>query len=242
MAKVQIYEITVNKFYKHNPKTRKSFTHFMVAKNYFNDSKIVQLTPNESQLFLYCCSIACDMGSNQFTITSQSLPKHFRISCKSLHNHLTRLEQFQLLTVTKIDPLIKRIEVKGIEEKRREVTSIGEKKIKHETTPVWEAYKKAYQERYHVEPIRNAKTNGIISKLVSRVGHEEAVLLVQFYLYHNNHYYIKKMHDLGACLSDAEGLVTQRLRGKAITDKEVREFSQHEANMELLEASRKGGF
>lgn len=118
------YKIVIEKFFEHNPSSKKGYTHFMVSKSIFNDEKIANLKPIEFQLYIYCLSICADMSSNQFTISAQILPKYLRISAKSLHNCLSRLQSFQLLSYVENSPsYIKeenRIEKKGIEGKVKE--------------------------------------------------------------------------------------------------------------------------
>lgn len=112
------YKIEIHNWLKHNPKSKKGYTHFMVSKSIFNDEKIANLKPIEFQLYMYLLSVCADMASNQFRISAQMLPRYMRISAKSLHNYLTRLQLFQILTAVKIDPLI---EENRKEENRKEV-------------------------------------------------------------------------------------------------------------------------
>lgn len=245
MSNKSIYKITIINFLKHNPKSKKSFTHLMLSKSYFSDYKIAQLTPHESLLFIYLLTICADFAHDSITISTQSLPNSLRIRTTSLRNALVRFQQIQLLTFEKIDSLYNRIEEKRIEEKRIEVnrgSNVRNKIDLENNRKVWSAYLASYLERYKVEPTRNAKVNSLVSQLVKRVGPEEAILLVQFYLSHNKQFYISKMHDLSACVLDAEALVTQRLRGKAVLDKDIKEFVQQAGFNELIEASKKGGF
>lgn len=243
MNKHDTYKVTVLNFYKHNPKQKKSYTHFMVAKNYFHDHKIAQLTPNESQLFLYCCAISCDMASNQIAITVQSIPKQFRISSKSLLNHLERLQQLQLVTFEKTSSFNNRIEENRKEENIIEVPR-GSKEIqksnKDLNKKIWETYRDAYFLRYKVEPLRNASVNSKISQLAQRAG-ENSLEIVKFYLSHNEKFYVQKMHDIGICLKDAESLHTQLKRNKAITSIDVTNYVNEQRVNEIDAAIERGG-
>ncbi|MGZ3770088.1 MAG: hypothetical protein ACXVCP_00250 [Bdellovibrio sp.] len=121
------YKVVIEKWFEHNPKSKKGYTHFMLSKRIFNDEKIANLKPIEFQLYLYCLSICADMSSNQFTISAQMVPKYLRISAKSLHNCLSRLQSFQLLSFSQNGVSYikeeKRIEKKEIEEKEKKVPS-----------------------------------------------------------------------------------------------------------------------
>lgn len=261
MAKHEVYTITVTNFFKHNPKSRKSFTHFMVAKNYFHDAKIVQLTPNESQLFLYCCAIACDMVSNQFQITAQSLPKQFRISSQSLANHLERLQCFQLLSYSKNEPLINRIEENRREEKGIEIRAplsgarllensevIKKPKSKpsaqnlEDARKVRNAYKLEYYNRYKIDVVESAKFHSAIKQIIARIGVEDALGTLQFFVWHNDPLYLKGTHQIGLALRDCESLRTQYIKGKAITFKDLKTFETAETLNKLTEDLKNGGF
>lgn len=123
------------------------------------------------------------------------------------------------------------------------------KKPKKQLTPehqelnrkIWEAYFKAYLVRYNVEPTRNASVNGKISQLAGRLG-DDAPDVIYFYLKHNDSSYLKKLHDIGLCLSNAESLHTQWKRGRAITGNDVRRFEKAAATAEMVENAKNGGF
>ena len=104
---------------------------------------------------------------------------------------------------------------------------------------IWEEYKKTYEEKYKVTPIRNAKTNSIINALGKRLGHE-SVDVVRFFVQHPNSFYITKMHDIACCLSDAESLRTQMIRGKAITKTDIRRYEQAQERFNLRDAIDRG--
>ena len=95
----------------------------------------------------------------------------------------------------------------------------------------WEAYSDAYQRRYQVEPLRNARTNGVIAQIVQRLGAEPAPEVLRFYLRHQDSHYVQRQHDLTLALRDAEALHTQWRRGLSVTRADVR-ASEGEARLE----------
>lgn len=107
---------------------------------------------------------------------------------------------------------------------------------------IWEAYFNAYRLRWGVDPVRNATTNSQISNLRKKLGVDDAIKVVEFYLKHNENWYLKNTHSFGLCLKDAETLRTQMLKGKAITTRDVRSFEKQLGHMELQEELKKGGF
>jgi hypothetical protein len=90
------------------------------------------------------------------------------------------------------------------------------------TAEVWSAYAKAYRQRYGADPVRNATVNSQASQLLARLGAEEAPLVVEFYVSHNNRWYVQNMHSLGICLKDAEKLRTEWATGRSITQEQAK--------------------
>lgn len=101
---------------------------------------------------------------------------------------------------------------------------------------IWEAYREAYKRRYQVEPVRNATTNAQCSSLAKRLG-RAAIDIVQFYLTHNDGFYLKNQHPIGLCLHQAESLHTQWQRGVAVTSTQVRDFEKSQSTHNALEGA-----
>jgi hypothetical protein len=104
---------------------------------------------------------------------------------------------------------------------------------------IWDAYERAYELRWKVTPRRNATTNGQCAHIGKRLG-EDAIAIVEFYLQHNDGFYLKTHHALGGLLRDAEALHTQWQRGQAVTSQQVRQFEKQSTNMDLLDKVRRG--
>lgn len=85
------------------------------------------------------------------------------------------------------------------------------------TRDVWKAYSEAYAVRYGAQPVRNAKVNGQLSQLVSRLGADEAPAVAGFYVGHQNAYYVNAMHSVDALLHDAEKLRTEWATKRTVT-------------------------
>ncbi len=100
-------------------------------------------------------------------------------------------------------------------------------KKKPVTQDSWEAYKKSYESRYSVEPIRNPKINSQLKNLVQRVGKEEAPKVVEFYLSCSDDWLVKKMHPIGILLQDCETYHTRWKAGiQKINNRKHQAFSQ----------------
>ena len=96
----------------------------------------------------------------------------------------------------------------------------------HET---WQAYSDAYERRYKARPVRNATVNGQISAFIKRIGFDEAPHVAEFYVYHNNSFYVQKMHTVGLLLADAEKLRTEWVTKKTMTNTQARQADETQA-------------
>lgn len=76
-------------------------------------------------------------------------------------------------------------------------------------TAAFNAYSEAHLKRYGVEPVRNSKTNALMSQLVDRLGVEEAPLVAAFYLTVDTPLYVNARHPPTLLLRDCESLRTQ---------------------------------
>lgn len=111
------------------------------------------------------------------------------------------------------------------------------------TVPIWQAFSSAYQSRYGVEPVRNAKVNGMLASFAGRVPHAEAPEIAAFYVMHNRQDYVRSKHDVSFLLRDAEGLRTEWATGRRVTDTEARRADRSSATVDqvnrmLAEAGR----
>ena len=97
------------------------------------------------------------------------------------------------------------------------------------TAQTWDAYSQAYAHRYGEGPVRNAK--GVLSRLVDRLGSEEAPLVAAFYLTHNNPWYVKQRHPTDSLLKDCEGLRTQWATGVKATTGEAKNVERSDDAM-----------
>lgn len=88
---------------------------------------------------------------------------------------------------------------------------------------VWDAYARAYEERYEIEPVRNTKQNSICKKLVERLGATEAVGVAAYYPSYRNGYHVSRGHALPSLLADCETIRTAWVSGVQITQTKSRE-------------------
>ncbi len=102
------------------------------------------------------------------------------------------------------------------------------------TCGTWDAYASAYHARYGAAPVRNAKVNGTLSRLVDRLGAEEAPQVAAFYLTHNKPFYVSSRHSTDLLLRDAEGLRTEWATGVKSTTSEAKNAERKDDAMEQI--------
>lgn len=112
------------------------------------------------------------------------------------------------------------------------------------TVATWRAYSAAYESRYGVSPIRNAKVSGQLANLVSRIGADEAPHVAAFYVAHNAAWYVKRGHSVDCLLADAEKLRTEWATSTQITDTHARSADSKQAQgdvwQKLLQEAENG--
>lgn len=94
-----------------------------------------------------------------------------------------------------------------------------------ESAPTWDAYRKAFFNRYGTEPIRNAKVNANLSQFVKRVGVDLAPEVAEFYVNHNLTWYAKNMHSVGIMLANAEKLASEMQSGLNLNDNQIKQHT-----------------
>ena len=110
----------------------------------------------------------------------------------------------------------------------------GKAKREVDTGPTWDSYISAFQRRYRIAPVRNAKTNRNMLDFVKRIGEQEAPLVAEFYLQHNKSYYVSKSHDVGTLLMDAESLRTQWATGNRVTATQAQQADRTQSNFDAF--------
>jgi len=129
----------------------------------------------------------------------------------------------------------------------QKISSIPKNKNKdlspsHET---WQSYSDAYQNRYGVTPVRNATVNAQLSSFIKRIGFDESPHVAAFYVYHNNQFYVTKMHTVGLLLADAEKLRTEWATKTTVTQTQARHADETQARgnvwSKLIEEFKENG-
>jgi hypothetical protein len=104
---------------------------------------------------------------------------------------------------------------------------------------IFDSYKRAYSKRYGTDPVRNKTVNSQCKALGDRLG-VDAIPVVEFYVLHNDGYFLRDQHPVGLCLAKAESLHTQWKRGSAVTSSDVKNFEKQDQYRKLLDKVEKG--
>lgn len=115
-------------------------------------------------------------------------------------------------------------------QKKEEEKEVAPDKPGAPTTPVWFGYATAYEARYGVPPVRNAKVNGQLKTLLARLGAADAPEVAAFYVGHPSAYYVTRGHSVDCLLADCEKLRTEWATGRQINAQTARQQERTAAN------------
>lgn len=245
MARRDIFKISITNWDKYNSNRKKSYRSVMISERFLDDAKILSLAPCEKLLFLMCILHAAQSERGEVLLSTDMIRTCTRLRTTMIPTSFSQLQSLQLLTYEKIDSLSKRNEMNRNEMKRiptRCRTPSPAAKISSPANlKTWAAYAAAYQERYKVDPVRNAKVNCAIAGFVKRVGEEQAPEVAKFFVWHNDSFYLRSTHSFSLALRDAESLHTQWVKGQAITMSDVRDFEKQIAASASVDSASEVG-
>lgn len=250
-------KIEIAKWDKYNPKnTYKSMPWFKCYNSLFDDPKLFGLT--NSQKWLWVCLLCLNARNNGSLdgCTPEFLAHAFHSTTDELNQVLQHFKNKGLITIKDPDKILSRQvgdpDKTHREEKRRLEKRRGDKKedsvaVAAEASPppnepkqpsqgpkVWDAYRHAYAARYGHDPARNAKVNRNCVDLISRLGVDDAVAVVKFYLTHNKSFYLEKVHMLQFCLLDCEALLTQMKSNTRFSGTDARRQEINQSNAQVF--------
>ncbi len=108
------------------------------------------------------------------------------------------------------------------------------------TIATWENYSMAYAKRYGTPPVRNATVNGMLARFVKRLPADEAPFVAEFYLSHNNSFYVQRCHPVELLLKDAEKLRTEWATNRKVTALQARQQESADHYQSQLERLARG--
>ena len=101
----------------------------------------------------------------------------------------------------------------------------------------WNAYAKAYRDRYGILPVSNQKTRGQVASFVKLVGKEKAPLLAEYYLSHNNHWFVQIRHEFGGLLKSYQQIATDYAIGQQSTRQAAVQVEKTQSNFDNAAAA-----
>lgn len=127
---------------------------------------------------------------------------------------------------------------------KKEPADENESALQATCRETFKAYSLAYWDRYQTEPVVNAKVRTQIKQFCQRLPYEESPMVAGFYVTNQAAYYVRKGHDVGSMLADAEKLRTEWATNRQITDTQARQSDRSQSNlsaadeaMRILEAA-----
>lgn len=239
----EIYKITLTNWAKYNKHARRSHKALLLDFNFVTDAKVRTLSMTSRWVLLNLIVTCSDQCRDTVELSSNRLRELLECN-RSIVGTLSELQSLQLLTFEIVNPFMNRIEVKRKEVKGNEVptgsqaTPAGKAEIdstKSQNKRVNDAYCQSYFDRYKVQPVSNAKHNSAVAQLVKRLGVDDAISVVKFFLRHNESYYVRNTHTIGLCLKDCETLRTQMLKGVSITRGKMKHFEREQEHQDMLD-------
>jgi hypothetical protein len=108
--------------------------------------------------------------------------------------------------------------------KRKKEKTVGEARSlarPAKSAGCWDAYRSSYERIWGCEPIRNARVNSDLSRLVDRLGPELAERVAAFYPTHHRKLYREARHPTNLLLRDCESLATDLQTGQGAGEPRV---------------------
>ena len=96
----------------------------------------------------------------------------------------------------------------------------------------WNSYHNAFLARYGAEPVRNARVNGQMCQFIDRIGVAESPKVAEFFVKHNDRFYVQKLHPVGLLLQDAEKLRTEWATGRTMTATRANQTDRAASNLD----------
>ena len=225
-------------------------------KSILTDSEFMKLTTHDRFVYMALLILADESG-NKILNDSDYLAQRLYIPCtdtvQNTDKQRTKLDLSALYRSGFLIASNVRRCVQEIEKSREELEAEKELEknvveVPTERSPlpksavIWESYRKSYQGRYGVDPVRNQTVNSLLCRVVDKLG-VEAPDVASFYLTHNGNFYTQKMHPVNLLLTDAEKLRTEWATNTKITSSAVKnaEFKDNVVEqVKRIEALRQG--
>lgn len=178
------------------------------------------LHPNAKERFIKLIELASSHRKVNFELLDSNLKVELlevfeiadeyarKIRSKSVEDPVQRRVKEIKRKETSLSELVGQMEIET--SKNTSTLPKGEAK----SSKAWESYSKAMLKVHGATPPRNKKINSLLCKIVDRVGEENAVQLVSYFVNHQNGFYRSRGHQLDFALRDAESLLLEIRKGR----------------------------
>ena len=254
--------VTIKNWEKYNNRNDvKKASWFRLEHSFFDSSRFYGLSAPQKLLWIYLlCEVSKHSTESPGTtiIATMHATTILGLSVKELHQAIEIFKDFQMLTtrtlrgryadVTQTCSTNDTNDTNGRydTDERDQNLPAGSAEKPPKTPPVpskgsivWEAYRESMENRYGVQPVRNAKTNSLAAGLAKRLG-DDAIEVVRFFVKHNDGFYLKQQHPLALAVKDAESLHTQWQRGRPVTSNDVRAYERSSSIQDQLARIQNG--
>ena len=102
------------------------------------------------------------------------------------------------------------------------------------TTELFEAFNAAYTRRYGVGWPKSQQASSLLKQLLMRIGREDSLKVIDYYLTHNERFYVETQHALKIMLRDCEKLRTQVLTGKRVSSNQAKILEIEQGNKDAI--------
>lgn len=102
----------------------------------------------------------------------------------------------------------------------------------------WKHFTDAYFKRYNIEPVKNAKVFSVIKLFVARIGFADAPHVAEFFVNHNERFYVQRSHPVDSMLKDCEGLRTQWATNRPMTSTQAHQLDKTASNFNSIQQAK----
>lgn len=256
-----ILTVEIPNWEKFNPRSdRANYSWFRLQNDFFHDQRVFMLTAQQQIIYLFLLCEASKKNKGQIQLSPEYVSALLKRAVSDILNDIIAITKAGLVESDACGVLpAERRHDDGNEPTKLPATYVRTnetnetvaggvepppalpiqikptKKVSEPKSKLtWEAYSKAYNQRYGADPVRNQTVNTQLARLVDRLGAEEAPLVAEFYLRHNSSYYVSRMHAVGCLLSDAEKLRTEWATGRKMLSTQAREIERIQNNTDVF--------
>ena len=205
--------------------------------------KQTNITTKKFMFLVQCCAdvglMSVCRGGDDMTVKIPKLLKHRDNYTKNLQGTYKQEVEEEVEREEK-----REVEVEKKEKKTKSKPSAPAKadakkdelntELQNACRKTWSAYGTAYFNRYGTEPIRNAGVNSMVKQFVQKIGFEDSPFVAEFFVQHNDRFYVQKTHAVALMNKDAEGLRTQWATGRSMTATRAGQIDQTQANFSVV--------